>query len=36
MDLKILMIEIFVTINFIDFINSDVNLEFGNIDKHLE
>ena len=36
MNLKILMIEIFVTINFIDFINSDVNLEFGNIDKHLE
>lgn len=28
---KITMIEIFDTVNFIDFIDSEVNLEFGNI-----
>ena len=30
---KITMIEIFDTANFIDFIDSEVNLEFGNIDN---
>ena len=30
---KITMIEIFDTNNFIDFIDSEVNLEFGNIDN---
>ena len=28
------MIEIFDTTNFIDFIDSEVNLEFGNIDNN--
>ena len=30
---KISMIEIYDTNNFIDFIDSEVNLEFGNIDN---
>lgn len=33
-DSKITMIEIFDTTDFIDFIDSDVNLEFGNIDNN--
>lgn len=32
-DSKISMIEIYDTNNFIDFIDSEVNLEFGNIDN---
>lgn len=31
---KISMIEIFDTKDFIDFIDSEVNLEFGNIDNN--
>lgn len=33
LDSKITMIEIFDTTNFIDFIDSEVNLEFGNIEN---
>jgi len=34
LDSKITMIEIFDTINFIDFIDSEVNLKFGNINNN--
>lgn len=34
LDSKITMIEIFDTINFIDFIDSEVNLNFGNINNN--
>lgn len=34
LDSKITMIEIFDTINFIDFIDSKVNLKFGNINNN--